>query len=147
MLELTVSSKTNSGIGHSPDHIERVWTTIVLQCGEQWRCDSWQNTIMWAEQVMKGDNLKATLMKLSLALQVASGYYLWLERNERLHRNNYRDVVTVTKGITDMIRSRASRLNKIKATTQNIHLQKQWNPQNPFLKPPLADVCFVIFCC
>ncbi|CAK9168347.1 unnamed protein product [Ilex paraguariensis] len=87
-----------------------------------------KNTIMWAEQVMKGDNLKATLMKLSLALQVASGYYLWLERNERLHRNNYRDVVTVTKGITDMIRSRASRLNKIKATTQNIHLQKQWNP-------------------
>ena len=57
--------------------------------------------VNWFAINVKGKGLGKLISKLILATVV---YVIWRERNARIFRNDYKDVVTISKDVVDCIR-------------------------------------------
>ncbi|KAL4383638.1 hypothetical protein GQ457_15G019640 [Hibiscus cannabinus] len=61
----------------------RVWGMVVQACGVQLLHNSWDDLLGWIQRAGKGKTLKATIVRLAWN---SFNYYVWMERNGRLHQ-------------------------------------------------------------
>ena len=60
----------------------RVWHLFVLPCKSQWTQRDWSASFNWVLQFGKGKSMRAAIMRLAWR---ELNYYVWKERNNRLH--------------------------------------------------------------
>ena len=59
-----------------------IWEELLAICGLHYSSESWEDRIALMAVLTKGKGLLSTIRKLSLAVSI---YFIWQERNIRLH--------------------------------------------------------------
>ena len=103
--------------GEDKDHLffkcsfaSQIWSSILATCGIDWCSRDWMQTIKWMEQYNSG-SLCHLLVRLSFAAAV---YFIWKERNARLHDESPSPYRVLLANIMFTVRNRASLLRKVK---------------------------------
>lgn len=100
----------------------QIWTSVLAMCGLDWSSRDWLQTVEWMDQYTS-DSLCHLLVRLSLA---ASVYYIWRERNARLHDEPPRPLNILISDIVFSVRTRASLLRKVNPSYDNKWLHLSW---------------------
>lgn len=100
-----------------------IWRDILRMCLITDGVRTWDDTVIWAANSLKGRSFAICVRRLALA---ASVYTLWRERNERYHNNNCKDKRALTIFIRDQVRLRVASFKTIEDTPVNRQLCENW---------------------
>ena len=84
---------------------------------------SWDNLIGWLSSNWIGTSLSVSISKLFLATTM---YYIWQERNLRLHENWRQNVENITSTISETIRMWLSSYKQVVCNNINKKHQQDW---------------------
>ena len=96
----------------------------MAKCGFIYSHEAWKDRVDLMVTLTKGKGLHSTIRKLCLAVSV---YYIWRERNLRLHDNTSRPASAVLHIILDTIRGRLLSIRDIHDSEENRAHLACWN--------------------
>lgn len=105
------------------DYSKKVWTEIKVKARIVSIDDTWMNIVSSLSSHKNHLNIWSIIMKISFAATV---YFLWQERNNRLFRNEEREVQGLVKVMLEEIRAKLMTL-KTKKTTRVQEAAKIWD--------------------
>lgn len=79
----------------------KVWKAILEKCCVFRRPRLWQNELIWATHNLKGNSFGNTIKRIAWA---ATFYYIWRQRNIRIHENVFRLANFVISYVVDDVR-------------------------------------------
>ena len=108
-----------------------IWRIVQLKSGFSVPNCAWSELISWMSCKWKNNNLSTISWKHSLAATV---YYIWNERNARLHNSGYSPIIKVSEKILGTVKMKLSLLKGIQDTEANRSTQQRWDlPESIFL--------------
>ena len=101
-----------------------VWTKVLMKINEvQWADIDWKDLIEQFSNLKNSNNIASVVRRLCLATCV---YMVWQERNNRIFREEVRNVEVLVQCICDVIKCRLSSLI-VKKTRATIDVGKKWD--------------------
>ena len=116
------SPESHSHLFFACPYSSRVWSATLSFAGELWQPMPWNDFVAWAALNWKGKSMKFLICRLCLAATV---YHLWMERNNRKFRNQFKDPTSVTHLILQTVWCRLASLN-FKSSYRNLHTIQHW---------------------
>ena len=101
----------------------QLWIEILSLCGQSREVTSWQGELQWAIQRLRGKSLNAVILRVAWHAVI---YFIWQERNNRLHRNKVETVQHILEKIKEVVRFRLWELKKISINPVNLSLYRSW---------------------
>ncbi|XVF59778.1 hypothetical protein PTKIN_Ptkin07bG0303400 [Pterospermum kingtungense] len=96
-----------------------VWKSVLLLCNLRRDVLSWNEELHWASRKLRGKSLPSTVLRWAW---VAFIYFIWKERNFRLHRQVEHSERQIVDEIKQVIRVKVSDFNKVKKDLINCSL-------------------------
>lgn len=113
-----------------------IWQKIADRCQLQ-ALDSWTGTVLQ----LQGLTQNKALRRLTLIAAQATIYWIWSERNSRLHRQTFKPVDTIVRSIDRQVRNRLQSLRHANPSAASAMLQlwflRSW-PLFPWLSALLT---------
>ncbi|KAI3471427.1 hypothetical protein Pfo_030791 [Paulownia fortunei] len=81
----------------------RIWSFLLGKCDMQWHGNNWKQTIGWICSQTVENNFRNLILKFVFGAII---YQICIERNDRLCRNLYKDVLCVQKHVFNLVRCR-----------------------------------------
>ena len=100
----------------------QIWSSILAKCGLDWSSRDWLQIVKWMEQY-GNSSLCHLLVRLSFAATV---YFIWRERNARIHDEPPRPCRALVADIVFVVRTRANLSRKVKPSYDNKWLHLSW---------------------
>ena len=100
----------------------RIWYAILDKCGITYSSSDWMSIVNWMAQ-FNCDSLCHLLARLSFAAAV---YFIWRERNARLHNEPPRPPSILLYDIFFSVRTRTNLLRGVKPSYDNKWLHLSW---------------------
>ena len=101
----------------------RIWNNILRKGNMIVPHISWDNLIEWLSTNWIGTSLSCSILKLCLATTV---YYIWQERNRRVHENHHQIAKSITCTILEIIRMWLSSYKHVVNNEINRKHQQDW---------------------
>lgn len=101
---------------------EKIWFSLLYKCHLPLCTRDWASTISWSFQ-FHGSHLRHLVVRLMLAAAV---YFIWRERNARMHGRPSRDVGVVIDDISFAICNRVNLLHNVDPLRINKELHQSW---------------------
>lgn len=95
-----------------------IWQKIADRCQLQ-ALDSWTGTVLQ----LQGLTQNKALRRLTLIAAQATIYWIWSERNSRLHRQTFKPVDTIVRSIDRQVRNRLQSLRHANPSAASAMLQ------------------------
>lgn len=102
---------------------EQIWRYLCNKCNLPWHPRSWQQNIDWMCQSFKGKSLRSFIFKVMFAAAV---YFIWRERNARIHHHQPRHACNVIQDIVFCVRAKINTLHGHNPSQENRWLQRSW---------------------
>ena len=117
------ADETRDHLFYDCNYSQQHWNEVLSLCGQSRRVTSWQGELQWAIQRLRGKSLNAVILKVAWHAVI---YFIWQERNNRLHKNKNETVMHILEKIKEVVRIRLLGLKKIKVNSVNFSLYRSW---------------------
>jgi len=101
---------------------EKIWFILLSMCGLPICTRDWNGIISWSFQ-FHGSHLRHVVVRLMFAAAV---YFIWRERNARMHGHPCRDEGMILDDICFAVRCRVNLLRDVDSQWINKELQHSW---------------------
>ena len=109
-----------------------IWRQVKRRCGIDVPHLDWTSLVDWMSRRWKNSTLSTIAWKLSLANTV---YYLWHERNHRLHTGQTNNIPRILENIIGTVKWKLSLMKGVRDTEDNRATQVRWDlPQTIYDK-------------
>ena len=129
-MEVNGECRLCQGAMESRDHFffscsysKEVWCSILQLCGLSRRVRSWSEELAWAIMKLRGKALLSIVMRLAWR---ASIYYIWRERNRRMHGQIPDNAAKIVEQVKKDIRFRTISLKNIVNDPVNCSICSNW---------------------
>ncbi|XVF68715.1 hypothetical protein PTKIN_Ptkin11bG0023800 [Pterospermum kingtungense] len=106
---------------------KQIWEWVLSTCGIQRTIRGWFEELKWTEQMIKGKSPLATILRIVWCAYV---YYVWSERNNRIHKKVEKDGEHVLKQIIWDFRVRISNFRNFFRDSANSYVAENWVMKN-----------------
>lgn len=117
------ASETRDHLFFTCDFSRNLWQMILKLCGLRRRVGDWSFETQWAMEKIKGKAFITAILKIAWNACI---YFIWMERNGRLHDRKWQSEEEILQQLKLVVRVKTSNILRIYPDSVNMFLFCNW---------------------